>query len=321
MARSTLGQLSSQFLSRCLKFLASLRGLPPFRLINHLFALLASFRRRTRANPRRPASQGPPISSVTSNNDVVCAMTVPSIEPSDEAQDYGRPSPVDSPYTNARSPSGHLIPYSPAPARRYSRELISWLAGDQNPIHEEPREVHEDASQVAVDSALPASSTTNATHYNDHPPGSGILLHHPSQPPGPLHHHVIGFATDTGPPDAKSSPHTAHRHIDATSHRSKTPLSMNSSQRSFNSGTSIGRASYRVHHGPTARARTPALNQDTPASLLGTAEPSGTAAFSTSVALPSADDPTRPGKPVGAGPRFFPMSTKGLFRYEFRKTR
>ena len=311
MARPTLGQLLSHFLSCCLKFLASLRGLPPFRLINHLFALLASFRRRTRANPRRPAGQGPPISSVTPNNGVACAMTVPSIEPSDEAQDHGRPSPVDLPYINARAPSGHLIPYSPVPARRYSHDLIPWLAGSQDSIHEEPREDHEDASQVAVDSALPASSTTNDTHYNDHPPGSGILLHHPSQPPGLLHH-VIGFATETGTPDAKSSPHTAHRHIDATSHRSKTPLSMNSSRKSFNSGTSIGRASYRVHHGPTARARTP---------LLGTAEPSGTTAFSTCVALPSADDPTRPGKPVGAGPRFFPMSTKGLFRYEFRKTR
>jgi hypothetical protein len=330
--QSPLKQLLTQLLSRFLKFLVSIRGLPPCRLISHIFAFLASLRRWTRTNPRRPTlyqRPKPPTSLATLDSGIVCAMNVPSPGPSD-AHERARPSPVDSPYTNARSQSGHLIPYSPAPARRYSRDYIPWMAGSQASLHEEPSDIDHDRSQVATDSILPSSSSTTV---GSHTPSSDVPTHpsHPHSPP----HQTIGFALETSPgtPSVKTSPRTPHLHFDTNKsepYRSRTPLSVKSSQlsvsqKSCNSRNSIGRASYRAHRGPPARVRTPASNQDAlvfgPPSLR-TAEPGGPAVFGTIIAPPSADDPNRPGEPIGiGGPRFYPMSVNGVLRYEYRKTR
>ena len=332
--QSPLKQLLTQLLSRFLKFLASIRGLPPCRLINRIFAFLASLRRWTRTNPRRPTlyqRQKPPTSLATLDSGIVCAMNVPSLGPSD-AHERTRPSPVDSPYTNARSPSGHLIPYSPAPARRYSRDYIPWMAGSQASFHDEPNEINRDTdtSQVATDSILPPSSSTPV---GSHTPSSDVLTY-PSHPPSPPHQ-TIGFAMETSPGalSVKTSPRAPHLHFDTNKlepHRSRTPMSVKSSQpsvsqKSCSSRNSIGRASYRAHRGPPARVRTPASNQDAlvfgPPSLR-TAEPGGSAVFGTIIAPPSADDPNRPGEPIGiGGPRFYPMSVGGVLRYEYRKTR
>ena len=337
MSPSTLKQLLIQLLSRFLKFLASIRGLPPCRLVNRIFAFLASLRRWTRpTNPRGPTlyqRQKQPTSSTTLDSGIVCAMNVPSPGPSD-THERVRPSPTDSPYTNARSPSGHLIPFSPAPARHYSRDYIPWMAGSQTSLHEEPSEINHGIPQVAADSILLSSSST--TVHGSHTPSSDILTH-PSHPPSPLHQ-TISFAPEPSPgtPSVKTSPRAAHLHFDPNQsepHRSRTPLSMKSSklsvsQKSFNSRNSIGRASYRVHHGQPARARTPASNQDAPvfgppsSPTLRRAEPGGSAVFGTIIAPPSADDPNRPGEPVGVGePRFCPMSVSGVLRYDCRMTR
>ena len=328
MSALPLQQLLTRLLSRFLKLLApSIRGfkLPPChgRLISRIFAFLASLRRWTCTNPSLYQRQKSPTSSATVDSGIVCAMNVPSPGPSD-AHERARPSPVDSPYTNERSPSGHLTPYSPTPARRYSRGYIPWVAGSQDSLHDEPSEINHNTSQVAAGSILLSSSGT--TVYGSHSPSSDILTH-PSHPPSPLHQTI---------PSVKTSPRAAHLPFDtnkAEPHRSITPLSVNSSQlsvsqKSCKSRNSVGRASYRVHRGPPARVRTPASNQG--ASVFGPsssptlrrAEPGGSAVFGTIIAPPSADDPNRPGEPINVGePTFFPMSVSGVLRYDRLKTR
>jgi hypothetical protein len=209
----------------------------------------------------------------------ICAMTAPSHK-SPEPQ-YGRPSPVDAPYE--MSSSGHLIPCSPAPSRQYTREHIPWISGSQTSLHAEPN---------AIDPESP------------HP-----VIHTPD-----------GGATCESP-------------------RSKTPLSIRSTSqkstshrsiRSHNSAVSIGRASYRQHHGPPPRGRTPtpSIGQGRPVLVTGSSVTLGRAAPDSSsatpgrlVAPPNADDPNRPGEPTVNynKPRFAPMSTHGVLRYQRHK--
>ncbi|KIJ11205.1 hypothetical protein PAXINDRAFT_15928 [Paxillus involutus ATCC 200175] len=206
-------------------------------------------------------------------------MTAPSHK-SPEPQ-YGRPSPVDAPYE--MSSSGHLIPCSPAPSRQYTREHIPWISGSQTSLHAEPN---------AIDPESP------------HP-----VIHTPD-----------GGATCESP-------------------RSKTPLSIRSTSqkstshrsiRSHNSAVSIGRASYRQHHGPPPRGRTPtpSIGQGRPVLVTGSSVTLGRAAPDSSsatpgrlVAPPNADDPNRPGEPTVNynKPRFAPMSTRGVLRYQRHK--
>ena len=339
MSASTLRQSAlAQLFSRFLKFLASIRRFP-CRLINLLLAFLASLRRgRHGTNPHRSTlyqRQNSPTSQATLDSGIVCAMNIPSLGPSD-AHEPARPSPVDSPYTNARSPSGHLIPYSPAPARRYSRDYIPWMAGSQTSLHEEPREINHDTAQQAADSILLSNfNTTTHTHLDSHTPNSDVLTH-PSHPPSPLHR-AVGFALETipGTPGVKSSPRSAHLHFDANKleHlRSGTPLSMKSSrlsvsQNSRGSRNSTGRASYRSHHGPPARLRTPASDEDVPvpgpppSPVPRRADPVGSAVPGAVIAPPSADDPNRPGEPIHIGHRFYPISVSDVLRYDHRKIR
>ena len=329
MIVSTLKQLLTQLLGRFLKVLASIHRLAPLGPINHLFAFLASLRRRM--NPRRPTlhqRQGP-TSSATRDSGIVCAMNAPQFVGPSDAHERARPSPVDSPYTSARSPSGHLIPYSPAPARRYSRD-IPWMTGSQTSFHDEPTEISQGTPQVAADSIVPSNSDTTIHSHDSHPPSSDVLTH-PSHPPSPLHQ-TISFAETS--PGVDLSPHAAHLHLNTTKsepHRSRTPLSMNSSrfsvsQKSCSSRNSVGRASYRVHRGPPARVRTPAPDQDAPvfcpSPTLRATEPGDAAAFPPIIAPPSADDPNRPGEPV-VGNRFSPMSVNDVreLRYNCRITR
>ena len=330
--------LLAQLLSRFLKFLASNRGFQLRRLINRFLAFLTSLRQWTRTNPRRPTldqRQRPPTSSATLDNGVVCAMNVPPPGPSD-AHERSRPSPVDSPYTYARSPSGHLAPYSPTPERRYSRDHIPWMteSGSQTSLHDEPNSINHDALQVVV----PQSNSSSSVHTHDdtHTPTSDILIR-PSPPLSPLHR-TIGSAPEmsSGTSGVHTSPHPAHIHFDANQsdpHRSRTPLSMKSSsqrsvsQKSFSSRNSTGRASYREHRGSPARLRTPALNQDasvfgpSPSSTLRIAEPGGIVTPGNLIALPSADDPNRPGEPTEVGFRFSPFSVNDVPRYDNRAIR
>jgi hypothetical protein len=332
MSVSPLKQLLTRLLSRFLNLLTpSIRGLPPCRLINRIFALIASLRRWTCIDPHRPTlyqRQKPLTPSASLDSGIVCAMNVPSLGPSD-AHERARPSPVDSPYTNARSPSGHLIPYSPAPARHYSRDYIPRMAGSQASLHDEPSEIDHDTSQVAAGSILLSSSST--TVHGSHSPSSDILPH-PPHPPSPLHQ-TISLAPETAPgtPSVKTSPRAAHLPFDTNEsepYRSTTPLSVKSSQlsvsqKSCNSRNSVGRASYRVHRGPPARVRTPASNQGAsvfgPSSspTLGRAEPGGSAVFEIVIAPPSADDPNRPGVPTRLS--FFPMSVNDVLRYDYHR--
>lgn len=242
-----------------------------------------------------------------------------------------RPSTVDSPYTNARSLSGHLIPYSPTPARRYSRDYIPWMTGSQTSIHDEPSSINHDAPQVVAESLLQSSSSTTVhTHHGNHTPSSDIGTHL-SHPLSPLHP-TSDFAAEksSGNPGARLSPQPAHIHIDTNNleHHQSTPYSIKSSsqlsvsQKSYNSRNSIGRASYREHRGPPARDRTPSPNPDATSfgspfsTTLRRAEPGGSVTFETIIAPPSADDPNRPGDPTVIGPRFFPLSIGGVLRYD-----
>lgn len=322
MSASILRQLLARLLSRFLKFLGSIRGFPPVRLINHLFAFLASLRRWVRLNPRRPTlhqRQGPATSSATPNSGIVCAMNVPSPGPSD-AHECARHSPVDSPYTNSRSPSGHLIP--PSPAGRSSRDYISRIAGSQALLHEEPSEIHHGTSHVATDSILLTGSTpTICSHDRFHTSSSDSdTLTQSSLPPDP-HHHTINIAPDTPPgtPVVKSSPRAAHLLFNNSNpeyHQSRTSLSA----KSCISQNSIGRASYREYHGPPARERTPAASQhalvDPPSSPTQTTAEPGCV-----TAPPNADHSNRAGEPTNVAPRFAPMTADGRLRYGHRMIR
>ncbi|KAG8216854.1 hypothetical protein J3R82DRAFT_7117 [Butyriboletus roseoflavus] len=325
-------QLLAQLFNRFLKFLVFTRGFKLRRLINRFFAALTSFRRWIRTNPHQ--RQGPPISSATLrlDNGIVCAMNVPSSGPSD-AHEHSRPSPVDSPYTSARSPSGHLAPYSPTPERRYSRDHIPWMTGSQTSLHDEPRSINHNAPQAA-DGFIPQSSSSTGTHIHpdNHTPTSDIHAH-PSPPPSPLHR-MIGFAPETssGNPGFQTFPHLAHIRFDAN-HRSRTPSSIKSSsqrsgsQKSCTSRNSTGRASYREHRGPPARVRIPTPKQDasvfgpSPSSILRIAEPGGSITPGNIIAPPSVGNPNRPGEPTNGGFRFEPFSPYGVSRYDNRAIR
>lgn len=328
-------QLLAQLLSRFLKLLASIRGLPFCRSIIRLLAFLVSLRRRTRTNPRRPThhqDQGPPNSSATLDNGVVCAMNVPSSGPSD-AHERSRPSPVDLPYTSAE-PSGHLTPYAPAPARRYSRDCIPWMTGSQTSLHDVPSSMNHDAHVVGDSILHSSSSTTTHTHHDNHTPTSDILTP-PFHPPGPLHR-TFDFTPETlpGNPDVKTSPQAAHN-LDTNEsepHRSGRSLSARSSQLSVSqkssaSRNSIGRASYRKHCGPPARVRTPGVDQD--ATFFGpscfpaleSAEPGSSATADNIISPPNVDDSNQPGEPIRVGNRFFPISVNAVPRYDNRAIR
>lgn len=329
MPASTLRLSITQLLGRFLKFLTSIRGLPSCRLINYLFAFFASLRRCRRANPCRPTLYQPQNPHTSLDNGIACAMNIPSPGPYERA----RPSPVGSPYTSARSPSGHLAPYPPA--RRYSRDYIP-MTGSQTPLHDEPREIDHDTLQQAADSVLSSSSSTPIlTHHDSHTSNSDTLTH-PSHPPGPLHR-TIGFAPEVvpGTSGVQSSPRAAHLHFDANNPqppRSGTPLSMSSSrtfvsQNTHNSQKSTGRASYRVHCGTSARFQTPASNADAPVfdslapPTLGIAGPGGSAIPLTVIAPPNMGDSNRPGEPVHDGNKFRPLSVSDLRRYDHRNIR
>ena len=332
MSVSPLKELLTQLPRYFLKFLTSIRGLPPCRLINRIFAFLVSLRQWSCTNIRRPTvyqRQKPPNSSATLDSGTICAMNVPRSPGPSNAHERARPSPTDSPYTSARSPSGHLIPYSPTPARHYSPDYIPRMADSQNSLHEEPSEINHDTSEVAADSILPSSPST--TVGSDSP--SSDILTHPSHPPSPLYQ-TIGFAPETSPgaPSVKPSPRPAHPHFDTNlsePHRSGTPLSVKSSQlsvsqKSCNSRNSTGRAPYRVHRGPPVPVRISASDQDalifgTPSSpTLRTAEPSGSAIFETAIAPPSAGDPNRPGEPISLN-HFDQLSVSDVRRYGYHR--
>ena len=320
MSVSALRQLFTRLLNRFLKCLRSFRRLPHahIRFINHLFAFLASFRRRVPTNSRRQTlhqPQDPPTSSSTPANGIVCAMSVPSTGLSD-AHERGRPSPVDLPQIYSRSPSGHLIP--PSPARRSSRDDNLRIFSTQTSLHEEPDEMNHNTSHLSADSILgPSSSPTIYSHHGSYTPNPDTLTHS-SNPPS-----TVNFAPDTRPgtPDIKSSPRPAHRPFNINHpefHQSRKSLSVKSSRSSLSSRSSAGRSAYREHHGPPARPRTPAARQRAPINRSPlTAEP-----FLT-VAPPDANNPSQLGEANDDddSPRFLPVTTAGVIRYDPRKTK
>ncbi|KAG9313444.1 hypothetical protein JVU11DRAFT_5766 [Chiua virens] len=275
-----------------------------------------------------------PGSSRLSDIQEVQNCSVEVTEATTALESNGRPSPVDSPYTSARSPSGHLIPYSPVPARRYSRD-ISWITGGHEAsLHDEPGSMNLGASESAALSIFRTnSSTTIQTQRSGHTPNSDI----PIRPASNSSHRSISFSQEMLPrePGVKSTSRAAHIHFenpDSEPHRSRTPLSLKSSQssvshKSHTSRNSTGRSSYRVHRGPPARERTPTPLQDTSChdtlhSTTPTRPELGSAAVPGNIiARPSANDPSQPGEPTDAAHRFFPMSVNGVLRYENRKIR
>ena len=325
MSLSTLRQLFTRLLNRLLKCLGSFRGLPHIRFINHLFAFLASFRRRAPTNSRRQTlhqPQDPPTPSFAPDSGIVCAMSVPSTGLSD-AHERGRRSPVDLPHIYSRSPSGHLIP--PSPARRSSRDDNVRIFSTQNSLHEEPDEIHHDTSHLSSDSILgPSSSPTIYSHHDSYSPDPDTLAH--SYNPPSSHHHAVNLAPETRPgtPDVESSPPAAHRPFNINHpefHQSRKSLSVKSSRRSLSqkscsSQISTGRASYREHRGPPARPRTPAAGQRAP---VGPSPLRAEPGFA--VAPPSADNPNQPRELIDLGPRFAPMSVGGVLRYDRRRIR
>lgn len=295
-----LRQLLTQFLSRFLKFLASVRGLPPFRLLNYLFAFL---RRRTCAKSHRSTAHQhrPPTPS---HNGVFCAMSAPLSE-SSGVREGGQPSPVDLPSISVRSPTNNNTT-SHAPASCDSRDSIALMAG--NETYDEPNDINCTISQVATHSIHLSSPTTMSylTPHGGHTLGSDISTH-PPQLPTPK--------VTVGTPVTTSFPYTTHLHPTG-SYQSL----VNSSQLSVcSSQNSVGRGSFRKHRGPTAVPRTPVYDKDATASLIPrTVGPGGSAPFQRDVAQPSADDSDQAGAPT---PRVFPMSTNGVYRYEYRMTR
>ena len=239
----------------------------------------------------------------------------------------GRPSPVDSPYTNARSPSGHLIPFSPTPARHYSGgHILPWMAGSQASLHDEPSSI--DRHTPNTDSPLQTNSSAIVyTRHSDTPLGPDIDTHQP--------HLDRAMEASSGNPGVNSVSQSAHSHFHASAlgHLRGTPYSIKSSsqlsvsQKSYNSRCSTGRASYREHRGPPARDHTPAPEKaahtfSSPSSYtLEVAEPEGSAVPTPVVALPSAGDPNTPGEPTIPGHRFYPMSVSGAIRYDNRNTK
>lgn len=243
----------------------------------------------------------------------------------------GQPSAMDSPYTSARSPSGHLVPYSPTPARRYSGYAIPWMSGSQTSLHDEPSSINHEAPQESI---LRTNSSTTVHHLDNHTPSSGIRTHLSHQPSSL--HPTSDLAAGTPPINygIRPFPQAAHIHFDTNNlepHRS-TPYSIKSvsqlsvSQKSCSSRNSVGRASYREHRGPPARDRTPTPGQDVPSfrsQSPSRAELGGSVAFGAIIAPPRTDDPNRPGEPIVVnGFRFSPMSISGILRYdEHRKFR
>ncbi|KAF9225844.1 hypothetical protein BS17DRAFT_729968 [Gyrodon lividus] len=340
-------QLLAHFLRHILKFLTSISTNCRRSLLLRFLAFLRRrlFRQNTKTNRRTPDHH--PVHSIRSSTiqgdgeKVISAMTAPSHEPPEPQ--HGEPSSVDVPY--GVSSSGHLVPYSPAPSRQYTH--IPWISGSQTSLHEQHSPIDPESLHPVLHSILrPVSSGSSIRTYDRNPIQSPDHPTHVSRTPSPLHR-IVAFAPSpsqafSGSPVSRTvSPpvHPLDGGATFETPRSKTPLSIRSisqksvshrSMRSRNSEVSIGRASYRQHHGPHARARTPTPSIVQGSSPLGTgssttlgrAAPDGSSAPPGHlVALPNANDPTQPGEPTidYGGPRFAPMSTHGVLRYERHK--
>lgn len=326
MSASAWRRLLIQLLRQYLQVLASgIRELSPRRLINRLLVFLISFRRRTHTNSSRSSlrlhqcrleDSELPVSSASSTlgNGVVCAMNAPSPGPSN-TQEHGQSSPVDLPYTNARKSSNHLIIYSPATVKRYLRDYIPWLTVRKTLL---PSSVNHDVPQLMADTLRRTSSSNTVHTHQGNQPSLDILVHS-SHLHNPLHQ-TFDFAVETAPRNlgVQPSPQSAHIHLNTNnvepqrslpySMRSSSPLSV--FHESDHSRDSIGRASYREHHGlPRGRAAAP--DQDA----------CGSNTFGTVIVEPSLADPNRLREPTVMGLRFSPMSVNGVLRYDSRKIR
>ncbi|KAF9223223.1 hypothetical protein BS17DRAFT_781512 [Gyrodon lividus] len=317
------------------------------RPISLLVAILAWIRRRlfcqNIAKPGRSALDhrrvqfSDSIPSTTGQDDsekgVICAMTAPSRHESPESQDGS--SPVDVPYEV--SSSGHLVPYSPAPSRRYTQEHISWISSSQTSLHEQPSPIDHELPHSTFHSTLQRTGSRSSirAYQHNHGQNPDTSLHvRVSCPPNPLRP-IVAYVpslpqTFSGSPVCRT-PSAGRAHLlngGATFEvpQSKTPVSIRSisqnseshrSSRSHNSAVSTGRASYRRHHGPPARARSPTPNITQDRSIQGTGHSTALAPPGRLVAMPNVDDPSQPGEPIVHydRPRFAPMSTLGVSRY------
>ncbi|KAG9313442.1 hypothetical protein JVU11DRAFT_5764 [Chiua virens] len=296
MSFATLRQLSNCFI----KFLASLEGSLPYRLINRLFAFLSSLRRWKRpSKPTLHQRHGSTTSLATRDGRVVYPMNVPS--PASGPSDVlgrGWQSHTDLPY---RSPSGgHLSPF--APARRYSRDA-PWIPDETSAsIPDELDPNSRNASSAAADSISRTNSNTNVFGLQGSLTSSSDIHTHSSLPPSP-HHGAIAFTAEPSP--LASRPSSQQSIVSRTSHRS---------------GCSTGRASYRKHHVPipTSVQDVSILASSSSTTLRrGELRLSAVIPFQNTIAAPNAiaDDASQ------GGCRFLPMPVSDALRYEHRKTR
>jgi hypothetical protein len=330
-----LPQYLVRFLRDILRFLTSISTHRPTSLLLAFLAFLRRqlFRRNTStARPAQLHRQVQCIHPSTTQDDsekAICAMTAPSHK-SAEPQ-YGGRSPVDAPYD--MSSSGHLIPYSPAPSRRYTQEHISWISGSQASLHEEPSSIDPESTHPYMHSIVRSISPgdkQSPNHPNQGARTPSPLQSTPAFPPSLPEPSLIVPYTRTpstlGVTGSMGEPVWNLAVITDVNHGYQKSVSRRS-MRSHNSVPSIGRASYREHLGPPPRGRTP--NPSTGSVLitgssvtLGNGAPdSASATPGRLIALPNADDPDQPGELTVdyKGPRFAPMSTHGVLRYQRHK--
>ncbi|KIK77510.1 hypothetical protein PAXRUDRAFT_166615 [Paxillus rubicundulus Ve08.2h10] len=345
-------QYLARFLRQLLRFLTSISTHRPTSLLLAFLAFLRRqlFRRNTNtgslASHHCQVQYIHPSTTQDESEKAICAMSAPSRK-SPEPQHGGR-SPVDAPYD--MSSSGHLIPYSPTPSRRYTQEHISYISGSQNPLHEEPNPIDPESMHPMLHSMVqsigprPSILAYEGDHKqsSDHP-NLGIRIPSPLQSTPAFPPSLPGPYSDSPIYHTPSAlgVHELHGGAGLEPPRSKSPQSiMSTSQaslsyrsvRSDNSALSIGRASYRQHHGlpPRGRTPTPSIGQDRSVLVTGSSVTLGRAAPDSSsatpgrlVALPNVDDPNQPGEPTVDyhRSRFVPMSTHGVLRYHRHKQR
>ncbi|KAH7913125.1 hypothetical protein BJ138DRAFT_679527 [Hygrophoropsis aurantiaca] len=249
------------------------------------------------------STQTIPKAPKVSNRTTVCPSLAPSISTheGDEAS-----SPSDIPYPD---PSNQLLPHAPQPMARHPHFTPilteSTILNSTN---------HLDANGKSI--LRPSSAASNDSQ---HASGSGML-----HPLSSVQERPRSPNRNTPPPqkvDGYWSPGTSLRPVAsrASSHQTAfPPLSGMQSRSSLNSRAS-GRSTYRRHDGQTPRplsnlrsSSTPTLANPYDADQSSSPYPAGY------TAPPSVGDPHHPGDPVylSDGPRFSPMSTHGVRRYD-----
>ncbi|KAH7909164.1 hypothetical protein BJ138DRAFT_262446 [Hygrophoropsis aurantiaca] len=296
-----------RFLRRCISSRIS------FRSITQLLSYLSSIRLRLFSLRLASSESSNHTTKSTEtlhpeNDPIFCPSLAPSNRP-DEGD-----GTMDIPYPN---PPGHLLPRAPRPMGRHPRSL---------PILTE--------SSVSVTSTNHLDTTNGKTilrsssaapNGSQHASGS-IMLY-------PLGQHSRNPNQNTPPPqkvDGYRSPGTSLRPVAsrASSQHNPSPrlscttLSGIQSRSSFNSCTSAtGRSTYRRHDGQTPRTLSNLRSASTPdlPNLYDIDQTSSCPHYPAGyTAPPSVGDPHHPGEPVYLleGPRFCPMSTRGVRRYD-----